>query len=330
VLLAGDIGGTKTDLATFDAERGPRTPVAQQRFSSGDYRSLEAIAHEYLAHVDVGVSRACFAVAGPVSGGRAVLTNLPWEIDASRLQAALGLESVRLVNDVEAMATAVPHLEPSELRTLQAGHAVAGGTIAVIAPGTGLGQAFLTWDGSGYRAHPSEGSHSDFAPTTTREVALLRYLQNRWGRVSYERVCSGRGIADLYDFLRDEGQTPESPLVNAALNEASDRTPTIMAAAFARPDPDPLCLAALNLFAAVLGAQAGNLALTVLATGGVYVGGGITQRILPVATGQGELFLRAFADKGRLSPLLSRVPVHLIVEPVALLGAALHGLEPIV
>jgi glucokinase len=164
VLLAGDIGGTKTDLAVFGVERGPRAPVAQQRFSSGDYRSLEAIAHEYLAHVDVAVSRACFAVAGPVSGGRAVLTNLPWEIDASRLQAALGLESVRLLNDVEAMATAVPHLEPSELRTLQAGHAVAGGTIAVIAPGTGLGQAFLIWDGSAYRAHPSEGSHTDFAP----------------------------------------------------------------------------------------------------------------------------------------------------------------------
>jgi glucokinase len=327
MLLAGDIGGTKAELAVFSAEHGPRAPIVQKRFPSGDYPSLEAIAREYISEVDLPVTHASFAVAGPVSSGRASLTNLPWQVEESALQAALGLEFVSLLNDVEAMATAVPHLRPAELRTLQKGKPVPGGAIAVIAPGTGLGEAFLTWDGSRYRAHPSEGSHTNFGPTTPRETELLKYLQARWGRVSYERVCAGRSIPDLYDFLKVEGRTPESPAVREELATVRDRTPTIMAAALARPEADPLCLAALNMFVSILGAEAGNLVLTVLATGGLYIGGGIPQRILPVATGQGQLFLSTFQEKGRLTPLLARVPVHLIIEPVALLGAALHGLD---
>jgi glucokinase len=327
VLLAGDVGGTKTDLAVFDAERGPRAAIAPRQFPSGDYPSLEAIAREYLAEVDLPVTHACFAVAGPVSGGRATLTNLPWEFSESQLQEALGLELFVLLNDLEAMATAVPHLAQAETHTVQSGESVPGGAIAVIAPGTGLGQAFLTWDGTRYRAHSSEGGHSDFAPTTAQQINLLRYLQARWGRVSYERVCAGRFLPDLYDFLHEAGETPQSDQVREELTRAQDRTPTIMAAAFARPDPDPLSLAAVNLFTSILGAQAGNLVLTVLATGGLYIGGGMVQRMLPVASGQGKLFLAAFGDKGRLSPLLAQVPVRVIVEPVALLGAAIHGLD---
>ena len=327
MLLAADIGGTKTEMAVFSAEAGPRAPIALRRYPSAEHPSLEAIVAAYLGEVGLSVTSACVAVAGPVTGGRAMLTNLPWVVEVASLQRALGVESVRLLNDVEAMATAIPHLGPTDLRTLQVGEAVAGGAIALIAPGTGLGEAFLTWDGTRYRAFPSEGSHADFAPTTPRQVELLHFMAARHGRVSYERVCAGRALPELYEFLAEQGEAAESPAVQAELATVRDRTPTIMRAAFAAPTPDPLCLATVNLFSQVLGAAAGNLALTVLATGGVYLGGGIPQRILPVATGQGGLLMDAFGRKGRLSPLLARVPVHVIVESVALLGAALAGLD---
>jgi glucokinase len=327
MLLAGDIGGTKTDLAVFDLEHGPRAPLAQRRFPSGEYPSLEAIVAEFVAEVDLPVTHACFAVAGPVIAGTASLTNLPWVVDEATLRAVLQLEFLHLLNDVQATATAVPHLSRTDLVTLQEGTPVAGGVIAVIAPGTGLGEAFLTWQGSRYCAHASEGSHTDFGPRTPREMELLRYLQARWERVSYERVCAGRSIPDLYDFLRDVAHIPESPVVRAQLTDLRDRTPIIMAAALDPQVRDPLCREALHLFVSILGAEAGNLALTVLATGGVYIAGGIPPRILAAASGEGRIFMAAFQAKGRLSPLLSHVPVRVVVEPVALLGAALHGLD---
>jgi glucokinase len=327
MLLVGDVGGTKTDLALFSAEGGPRAPIAQKRFSSGAYPGLEAIAREFVAEAGLPVTHACFAVAGAVIRGKAALTNLPWQVEESVLQAELQVKFARLLNDVEAVAAAVPHLQPTDLHALQAGDPVLGGAIAVIAAGTGIGEAFLTWDGARYRAHASEGGHINFGPTTPRETELLRYLQARWGRVSYERVCAGRSIPDLYDFLKDEGRTSESPALRRQLETVSNRTPDIVAAALDPHEPDPLCLAALDLFIANLGAEAGNLALAVLATGGVYIAGGMAQRVLPV-TGS-RLFLSKFHDKGRLSPLLARMPVHLIREPVALLGAAATAFEAI-
>ena len=327
MLLVGDIGGTKTDLAVINTERGPRDRIAEQRFASRDYADLETIAREYLSKVDVPVTHACFAVAGPVVGGRAQLTNLPWEVDAKALRSSLGLEHVSVLNDVHAMASAIPHLAASDVLTLQEGDAVPRGTIALIAPGTGLGQAFLTWDGTRYRSHASEGSHGDFAPTNAQQAALLKFLQRRHARVSYERVCAGRSIPDLYDFLSEEGSIPESPFVRTQLSSAVDRTPPIMAAAFANPEPDRLSLAAVNLFSEILGAQAGNFVLSVFATGGLYVAGGIPQRILPNASGQGRLFLSTFRTKGRLSPLLERLPIYVIPKPVGLLGATVHGLK---
>src|SRR5262249_1074257 len=210
------------------------------------------------------------------------------------------LEFVGLLNDVEATAVAVPHLQPADLHTVREGTPVPGGAIAVIAPGTGLGEAFLTWDGSRYRAHPSEGSHTDFGPRTPREMELLRYLQARWERVSYERVCAGRSIPDLYDFLRDVGHIAESPAVRADLANVRDRTPVIMAAALDPQVRDPLCREALHLFVSILGAEAGNLTLTVLATGGVYISGGIPPRILQAEATDGRMFMAAFQAKGRL------------------------------
>jgi glucokinase len=325
MLLAADIGGTKTDMAVFSAELGPRAPIAEKRFPSADYPSLEAIATEFLSKLDLPISNASFAVAGPVVEDRATLTNLPWVVEVATLRSVLRLQSVTLLNDLEAMASAVPHLLPRELHTVQAGTAEPGGTLAVIAPGTGLGEAFLTSDGGRYYAHASEGGHTNFGPSTPREIELLRFLQARWGSVSYERVCAGQSIPDLYDFLRGYGGFAEAPGVHADLQGVHDRTPTIMSAALRTDTPDALSQATLDLFTTMLGKEAGNLALTVLATGGVYLAGGIVQRMAP--TRDWSLFQSTFRDKGRLSGLLQQIPVFVILEPVALLGAALRGLE---
>ncbi len=330
MLLAGDIGGTKTRLAVFSPEAGLRAPLVEKTFPSAHYPSLEAIAREFLAQVSQQVSlpveRASFGVAGPVVAGRAEITNLSWVLDERQLREALNLSSVRLLNDLEAIAQAVPFLEAADLHTLNQGQPTPGGTIAVIAPGTGLGEAFLTWDGARYRTHPSEGGHADFAPTNAFELKLLRHLQGRFKHVSCERVCSGRGLPNIYAYLRDSGYAYESPWLAEPLAAADDPTPIIVKAALHEEKPCELCVATLSTFVSILGAEAGNLALKVLATGGVYLGGGIPPRILPVL--KHERFMEAFRRKGRMSDLLARMPVHVILNPeVALLGAACHGLE---
>lgn len=325
MLLVGDIGGTKTDLAIITREGGPRAPRASAEFPSASYPSLEAIVREFLGRVGLPIRRACLGIAGPVMGGRVKTTNLPWVIEAEALAAAFGLESVRLLNDLEATAWAVPILRPADLVSLNAGTPVAGGAIALIAPGTGLGEGFLTWDGSRYVAHASEGGHADFAPTDATQIGLLQYLQARHGHVSVERVCSGLGLPHIYDYLRETRVAPESPEVAERLAQAADRTPIIIEAALHPVAPCKLCVAVLDTFVAVLGAEAGNLALKVLATGGVYLAGGIPMRILPMlADGR---FLRAFQRKGRLAELFGAVPVDVIAARAALIGAARCGLE---
>lgn len=326
MLLAGDIGGTKTSLAIISPEAGPYAAVAQATLPSGQYASLEALVRAFLAQVGLtSIERASFGVAGPVAAGRATITNLPWTLDEAELAHAFQLTSVRLLNDLEAIAYAVPNLQPADLYTLNAGEPVAGGAIAVVAPGTGLGEAFLTWDDTRYRAHPSEGGHADFAPTNTFEIDLLRYLSDGLDHVSYERVCSGRGLPNIYAYLKDTSFADESPWVAEQLAGASDPTPVIVSAALRPAAPCPLCVATLNAFVAILGAEAGNMALKVLATGGVYLGGGIPPRILSFL--ERSAFLDAFRRKGRFGTLLARVPVHVIRNPnVALLGAACYGL----
>jgi len=324
MLLAADIGGTKTNLAIFSPEAELRAPLAEATFPSAGYPSLEAVVLEFLSQVDVEVERASFGVAGPVVAGRATITNLPWVMDEEQLQAALHLSSVRLLNDLAAIAHAVPFLEPADLHTLNEGQPAPDGNIAVVAPGTGLGEAFLTWDGSRYRPHASEGGHADFAPTNPLEIELLRYLHDRFEHVSYERVCSGRGLPNIYAFLKDSGYADEPAWLAEELAAADDPTPVIVNTALARECE--LCVATLDTFVSILGAEAGNLALKVLASGGVYLGGGIPPRILP-ALEQGP-FMQAFRSKGRMSDLLASVPVHVILNPkAALLGAACHGLE---
>lgn len=325
MLLAGDIGGTKTDLAVFSPEKGPRVPIVQREFRSALYPSLTAMVREFLAQVTEPVDRACFAVAGPVIGGSARITNLPWILDEAELARELGLTAVHLVNDLEALARAIPVLQPEDLLILNRGKPVTGGALAVIAPGTGLGEAFLTWDGSRVIAHASEGGHADFAATDNRQVGLLQYLMQRYDHVSYEHVCSGIGIPHLYAYLRDSGYAPESPEMVRALVQGADLTRLIAEAALRPTAPDALCVATLDLFLSILGAEAGNLALKVLATGGVYLGGGIPVHIAPAL--ENGHFMATFTRKGRFADLLRRVPVHVIVRPATLIGAANYGME---
>jgi glucokinase len=326
LLLAGDIGGTKTKLAVFSPEDGARTPLAEATFPSGQYPSLEAIAQEFLGRVDVSIDRASFGVAGPVVDGRAQITNLPWLMDEVQLGKALKLPSVRLLNDLEAIAYSIPSLEAADLHALNEGQPVAHSALAVIAPGTGLGEAFLTWDGRKYRVHPSEGGHADFAPIDELQRGLLAYLQGRSDHVSVERVCSGLGLPNIYAYLKDSGYAPEPPWLAEQLATAADPTPLIVNAALERPSECELCAATLDTFVSILGAEAGNLTLKVIATGGVYLGGGIPPRILPVL--DGGRFMQAFVRKGRFADMLRKGPVHIILHPeVALLGAACHGLE---
>lgn len=325
MLIAGDIGGTKTLLALYDAERGPRRPLAEAEFASARYEGLERMVEEFLGQHGAKARAACFDVAGPVIDGRARLTNLPWVLEEKALCSRLDLGRATLLNDLQAIAHAVPHLQADELRTIKPGRAQARGAKAVIAPGTGLGEAFLVWGGSAYIACPSEGGHADFAPGDALQMELLDYLRARYARVGYERVCSGMGLPNIYDFLRDSGRAPESPAVATELAKAPDRTPLILQAALRQPASDPLCSLTLSCFVSILGAESGNLALKVLATGGVYIGGGIAPRLLPQL--EDGAFAQAFVNKGRFAEMLEGIPVHVIVTRAALLGAAIYGLR---
>ncbi len=326
MLLTGDIGGTKTVLAVFSLEQGAREPLAEATFASSQYASLEKILHEFRSSIDLPIDRACFGVAGPVADGQSRITNLPWVISTSRLRAALNTQAVALLNDLQAIAYAVPHLGAEEVRTLHPGNPQPGGNIAVIAPGTGLGEAYLTWDGTRYHAYPSEGGHADFGPTNALEVELLRYYLQRMDHVSYERFCSGLGLPNIYNFLVNTGYASEPEWLAAELRETRDPTPVIAKAALRNDPPSELCVTTLEMFVSILGAETGNLALKVLSRGGVYLGGGIPPRILPAL--EYQHFLESFLRKGRMSEQLIRMPVHVILNPkTALLGAAYYGLE---
>ena len=325
MLIAGDIGGTKTDLAIYSRESGPHTPLAQTEVHSADYPSLQAMVVEFLAQVKMSVDVASFDVAGPVINGHVKTTNLPWVLDEQTLANDLELKAAHLMNDLEAVARAVPALRAADVITINKGEPVSNGPIAVIAPGTGLGESFLTWDGSEYLAHGSEGGHCDFAPTDERQIRLLGYLLPRLGHVGVERVCSGIGVPNIYEFLRDEENIPERPEVAQSIASAKDHTKAIVEAAFDPQHPSELCLATVDLLASVLASEAGNLALKVLATGGVYLAGGVALHLLKLL--QTQQFVQTFTRKGRFKDLMERMPIHIITTRAALLGAATFGLQ---
>lgn len=324
MLIAGDIGGTNTRLALVSPDAGPRRFLAEKTYPSGDFPGLSPIVRQFLQESGASASAACFDVAGPVIGGRAHLTNLPWDLSETGLARDLGLARVSLLNDLHAIAVAVPHLDAAETAVINQGNAGPNAPIAVLAPGTGLGEAFLVWNGTDYIACASEGGHADFAPANQEQADLWAFLAARFGHVAYERVCAGSGLPNVYDFLRDRAPAAEPADFATALATARDRTPLIVQAGTRHPDANPLAAAALRIMVEVWGAEAGNLALKVLATGGVYLAGGMPPRVLPLLQQGG--FLRAFTAKGRFENLLQGVPVHVVTINAALLGAAIHGL----
>lgn len=321
MLLAGDIGGTKTRLALYSADTG-LTPRELKTFKSAAYPHLEAVVAEYLAGVDVSVEKAVFGVAGPVVDGKTSTTNLPWVISERSLQETFGLQQAKLLNDLEATAYGVPNLAASDLALLN-DTSPRSGTKVVVAPGTGLGEAVLFYQDDRYYVLPSEGGHTDFGPRNLFEIRLLRHLMGKFGHVSYERVCSGSGMPHIYAFLKKQGFAAELPEMKKALKQADDPTPIIVKKAMA--GECELSIATLNAFVSILGSEAGNLTLKVMATGGVYLGGGIPPKILPKL--KDGTFMAAFVDKGRFAEMLAQVPVYVILnEKTALFGAACYGL----
>ena len=326
-VLAGDIGGTNTRLALFGD--GSDEPIAERTYPSAAHGGLDIIAEKFLTEtrtLGAGAGpppdRACFGIAGPVEGNVCRATNLPWVVDGRVLSQRLGISKVRLVNDFYAAALGSIVVPASSLVPLGGGPRDPKGPIAVLGAGTGLGQAFLLWSSTEarYQVIPSEGGHVDFAPRTPLEADLLRYLTAKYGRVSYERILSGHGLVDAYSFLREEPafKTLGRPETQAAL--ATD-DPAAVISQHALDGSDPVCGAALAIFCGVLGALAGNLALTVLASGGVFVAGGIAPRVLPFL--QRGLFRDAFERKGRLQPLVARIPAFVVTHAQpGLLGAA--------
>jgi glucokinase len=326
MLMVGDIGGTKTELAIFSTETGPYQSLVNETYPSSNYKNLEVIVSQFLQEVDMPVNRACFGVAGPVIEGRAKITNLPWVIDASNLKSTFGWDSVNLINDLEAVAYSIPILKQDDIFTLNKGKPEPNGNIAIIAPGTGLGEGFLTSTDNGYYVQASEGGHASFSPTNTLEDGLLKYLREQEGyeHVSIERVCSGGfGIPNIYNYLKEIEYAEEPDWLSEQLEGSPDPTPIIIDAAKDKNRSTRLCKTTLDMFMNILGAEAGNFALKVLATGGIYLGGGIVPRILDQI--QQPLFLENLWNKGRFRKMLSNIPVHVIMNNKSgLMGAAAY------
>ncbi|UFP94922.1 glucokinase [Gloeobacter morelensis] len=327
MILAGDVGGTNTRLAGFEPVAGNLMPIVAETYASRDHSSLDTIVYLFISEYRLRVAAACFGVAGPVRRGRAETTNLPWSIDANALAAGLKLPTVGLINDLEANAHGIALLGPADFAVLNPGAADAMGNQAVIAAGTGLGEAGLFWDGRRHRPFATEGGHSDFAPGDALQIELLRHLRVRFAHVSWERVLSGPGLVNLYQFLRDTGRGEEPDWLTEELRNHPNPAAVISQAALA--GKSWLCEQALDLLIVLYGAEAGNLALKVTALGGVFLGGGIAPKLVDRL--KGPAFLEAFFSKGRLRPLLEAMPVRVILnERAALLGAAHCAMQTLI
>jgi len=359
MILAGDIGGTHTRLALFEQEPdgGPLKILVEQVYPSHEHESLGEIVALFMSDQDVisksaqhahafvddqhgrslvsykrmWVDHACFGIAGPVLKNRAVTPNLPWVVDGSELSQQVAIPDVQLINDLQAHASGIYDLNPSDLATLNPGDG-SEGNAALIAAGTGLGEAGLYWDGARRWPFPCEGGHTDFAPRNDLEIALLRYLLKKFDRISYERVLSGPGLQNIYEFLRDTGVEPEpqwlkETLVQAAAKPAEGQhsaDPVAVISDCGMQAKAGICERALDIFVSIYGAEAGNLALKIMALGGVFVSGGIAAKILPRLTT--PLFREAFVSKGRLSSVMETIPVKVVMDDkVGLIGAARYA-----
>jgi glucokinase len=318
IVLAGDVGGTNARLAIVELDGSGARITRDGRFPSRDYPGLTPIVGRFLAEGAALPERACFGIACPVVGADCTAPNLPWTINARKLAAEIGIPRTAIINDFTAVGYGIEVLGPSDLATLQEGDPTPQGPIALIGAGTGLGQGFLIWEGGHYRVLASEGGHGDFAPSGEVQSGLLKHLRRQFGRVSWERLLSGPGIVDVYRYLLASGVAPERTIVR---DEMEREDPAMVISRHGLAKTDCLSDRALDLFCEIFGAQAGNLALTVVSTGGVYLAGGIAPRL--VERLRSGPFITAFRNKGRMSQLLSRVPVHVIMNPNGgLLGAA--------
>jgi len=323
MILAGDIGGTKVVLALYETDGTQLMEEVKHSFKSAEYESLNQVVADFLAKTGVQsgqIKKAAFGVAGPVQNGRCEVTNLPWVVDATELASEFDLAEVKLLNDLESIATAVPHLAENDLETLNDGKPVENAPIGVIAPGTGLGEAYLVDGGSGYVAFPSEGGHTDLTANNQLELELLRYMQEKFDHVSLERVASGGGIPNIYNFLRDSGRAAEPDWLKEKLQGVDDPTPVISKHSQG-DDAVGICGLTMRTFLSILGAEAGNMALKLLPRGGIYLGGGIPGKILPLL--RNGIFIDAYQNKGRMSGLVRDIPLYIINnQETALLGAA--------
>jgi glucokinase len=321
MILAGDVGGTKVHLALYDFTEGRLSSTRDKQYPAREYSGLEEIVKEFLGTDHV--SAACFGVPGPVRDGRLRLTNLPWTLDSRELAKNLQIDHVFLINDLEANGYGVAELGPDQIYTLSEGDASQIGNRGLIAAGTGLGEGILAWNGRIHVPYPSEGGHTDFGPRNEEEIELLRFLQQKYnGRVSYERVVSGMGLTNIYEFLRDSRGMEEPKWLAGKIAEAHD--PNSVITEMALSAKSEICAKALDMMVSIYGAEAGNLALKVLSVGGLYVGGGIAPRILEKL--KDGTFIKAFQDKGRLSQLLIHMPVRVILDSgAALMGAAAYA-----
>lgn len=326
MILAGDVGGTKAHLALFDFTSGRLHMLREHKFASRDFSNLEDVVNAFIRQDNAGdahgITAACFGAPGPVIDQRMEPTNLPWKLDARVISRTCDIPHVLLLNDLEANGYGIPELEPKDLITLYQGDPSAVGNAGLISAGTGLGEALLVWNGKRHIPVASEGGHTDFAARTPDEIALLQHLIKKLnGRVSYERVISGLGLINIYEFFRDVKKMDEPQWLK---DRMAKEDPNLVIGTCGEDGSSELCAATLNLFAGVYGAEAGNIALKVLARGGVYLGGGMSPKLLK--TLQNGTFRKAFLDKGRLSPLLETITVRVILDQsCALLGAAAYA-----
>ncbi len=321
MILAGDIGGTKVNLAFYEVVGGAFNRLALATYPSRKYPTLQEIVREFFATHSLHAEHASFGIAGPVKDGRCQLTNLTWELDTRVLAQDLGLKTAWLINDLEANARGIAGLSPEDFEVLNPGEPGARGNAAIIAAGTGLGEAGLFWDGKGHRPLACEGGHAHFAPTTDLDIELFRHLRTQYGAVSWERVLSGSGFYNIYKFLRNTDRFEEPAWLRERIGD-NDPSPVITQVALERKNE--LCMETLNTFVRYYGGEAGNLALKIMATGGVYVGGGIAPKIITKL--KDGTFFEAFLQYGRMRPLLQAMPIKVILnDKTALLGAARHA-----
>jgi glucokinase len=321
MILAGDVGGTKVHLALYEFTAGQLSHARDERYAAKEYKGLAEIVKEFLGADKV--TSACFGVPGPVRDGRLRLTNLPWTLDSRELSAGLDIQHVFLINDLEANGYGIAELSQDQIYTLSEGDPSQTGNRALIAAGTGLGEAFLTWNGRMHTPYPSEGGHADYAPRNEDEIELLRFLKHKYnGRISFERVVSGMGMTNVYEFLREVKGVEEPAWLAERMALGPD--PNAVITEMGLTAKSELCAKTLDMFVSAYGAESGNLALKVLSVGGLYVGGGIAPRILEKL--KDGTFMKAFTDKGRLSHLLINTPVRIILESrAALMGAAAYA-----